>query len=101
MFSSSFCEHELTFLVNEWIPRIVEFTDIKHYEAYELLSLKFDSVVYTYYFLGQYFDISFKKSVPILKITHCDSTDAIVNYDFKVSNTKISTKCCKIVFQNF
>ena len=60
MFSSSFCEHELTFLVNEWIPRIVEFTDIKHYEAYELLSLKFDSVVYTYYFLGQYFDISFK-----------------------------------------
>ena len=46
-------------------------------------------------------DISFKKSVPILQITHCDSTDAIVNYDFKVSNTKISTKCCKIVFQNF
>ena len=42
--------------------------------------------------------LSFEKSIPILKITHCDSTDAIVNYDFKVSNTKISTKCCKIVF---
>ena len=42
-------------------------------------------------------DLSFKKSVPILKITHCDSTDAIVNYDFKVSNTKIFTKCCKII----
>ena len=42
-------------------------------------------------------EVSFEKSIPILKITHCDSTDAIVNYDFKVSNTKIFTKCCKII----
>ena len=33
-------------------------------------------------------ELSFEKSIPILKITHCDSTDAIVNYDFKVNNMK-------------
>ena len=37
-------------------------------------------------------ELSFEKSIPILKITHCDSTDAIVNYDFKVNNMKKITR---------